>query len=210
MLADRYPRKYLMIIANLFSFVILISFILTGILDNLFSVYALTILLVVGRAIYDPAGTAYLPTICNEEELLTANALISGGWSASMGIGAGLAGFVISEYGWETGLILDSVTFIIAAVVISTYLMGDLIPMRGKLEVFSRCSEKYFLVGNLLSKGQKSVELCWQRDVGDWRWRTDILTNFDGMNSTLERYPQVQLELVFFTWLEALEVDLVH
>ena len=85
MLADRYPRKYLMIIANLFSFVILISFILTGILDNLFSVYALTILLVVGRAIYDPAGTAYLPTICNEEELLTANALISGGWSASMG-----------------------------------------------------------------------------------------------------------------------------
>ena len=120
MLADRYPRKYLMIIANLFSFVILISFILTGILDNLFSVYALTILLVVGRAIYDPAGTAYLPTICSEEELLTANALISGGWSAAMGSGAGIAGFVISEYGWETGLILDSVTFIIAAIVIST------------------------------------------------------------------------------------------
>ena len=54
MLADRYPRKYLMVIANLFSFTVLISFILTDVLDNLFSVYALTILLVVGRAIYDP------------------------------------------------------------------------------------------------------------------------------------------------------------
>ena len=109
-----------MVIANLFSFTVLISFIFTDVLDNLFSVYALTVLLVVGRAIYDPAGTAYLPTICNEEELLTANALVSGGWSASMGIGAGLAGFIISEYGWKTGLIFDSVTFLIAAFVIST------------------------------------------------------------------------------------------
>ena len=96
----------------------------------------------------------------------TANALISGGWSASMGIGAGLAGFVISEYGWETGLILDSVTFIIAAIVISTLPHGGPDPNERKTEVFSPCSEKYFLVGNLLSKGQKSVELCWQRGCG--------------------------------------------
>ena len=120
MLADRYPRKYLMVIANLFSFCVLISFILLGLLDNLFSVYLLAMLLVVGRATYDPAGTAYLPTICDEEELLTANALISGGWSASMGIGAGIAGFVISEYGLEMGLIIDSITFLIAAIVIAT------------------------------------------------------------------------------------------
>ena len=120
MLADRFPRKTLMVLANIFSFLMLTSFILLGLLDSLFSVYVLAMLLVLGRATYDPAQTAYLPKVCDEDELLTANALISGGWSASMGIGAGIAGFVISQYGVETGLMIDSVTFLVAAVVIST------------------------------------------------------------------------------------------
>ena len=124
MLADRYPRKTLMVIANVFSFVVLSSFIAMGLMDSLLSVYILAMLLVVGRATYDPAQTAYLPRVCDEDELLTANALISGGWSASMGIGAGVGGFVISQYGVETGLIIDSVTFLIAAVVISTLPQG--------------------------------------------------------------------------------------
>ena len=119
MLADRFPRKTLMVIANVFSFVVLVAFIQSGMVGSLFSVYLLAMLLVVGRATYDPAQTAYLPKVCDEDELLTANALISGGWSASMGIGAGLAGFVISQYGVETGLMIDSVTFLVAAVVIS-------------------------------------------------------------------------------------------
>ena len=120
MLADRFPRKTLMVLANIFSFLMLTSFILLGLLDSLFSVYVLAMLLVLGRATYDPAQTAYLPRVCDDDELLTANALISGGWSASMGIGAGVAGFVISQYGVETGLMIDSVTFLVAAVVIST------------------------------------------------------------------------------------------
>ena len=120
MLADRFPRKTLMVIANVFSFVVLVAFIQSGMVESLFSVYLLAMLLVVGRATYDPAQTAYLPKVCDEDELLTANALISGGWSASMGIGAGLAGFVIPQYGVETGLMIDSVTFLVAAVVIST------------------------------------------------------------------------------------------
>ena len=49
-----------------------------------------------------------------------------------MGIGAGIAGFLISEYGWETGLIIDSVTFLIAAVVISTLPHGGPDPSEKK------------------------------------------------------------------------------
>jgi len=124
MLADRFQRKTLMVLANIFSFLMLTSFILLGLLDSLFSVYVLAMLLVLGRATYDPAQTAYLPRVCDDDELLTANALISGGWSASMGIGAGIAGFVISQYGVETGLMIDSVTFLVAAVVISTLPQG--------------------------------------------------------------------------------------
>ena len=140
MLADRFPRKTLMVLANIFSFLMLTSFILLGLLDSLFSVYVLAMLLVLGRATYDPAQTAYLPRVCDDDELLTANALISGGWSASMGIGAGVAGFVISQYGVETGLMIDSVTFLVAAVVISTLPHGGPDPdekrERGAVQMF--------------------------------------------------------------------------
>ncbi len=124
MLADRYSRKGLMLASNLLSFCVLATFLSMGIMDNLSSVYLLAIFLVVGRAIYDPAQTAYLPNVCSDEELLTANALVSGGWSASMGIGAGIGGLVISEYGVETGLMIDSVTFLFAALVIATLPSG--------------------------------------------------------------------------------------
>ena len=36
--------------------------------------YVLAMLLVLGRATYDPAQTAYLPRVCDDDELLTANA----------------------------------------------------------------------------------------------------------------------------------------
>ena len=132
MLADRYSRKTLMLVSNVLSFVILGSFILFDVLDELLSVYLLAMLLVVGRAVYDPAQTAYLPNICTDEELLTANALVSGGWSASMGIGAGIGGLVISQYGVETGLIIDSATFLFAALIITTLPQGGPDPSERK------------------------------------------------------------------------------
>ena len=51
MLADRYSRKTLMLVSNLLSFAVLGSFILLDLLGELFSVYLLAILLVVGRAV---------------------------------------------------------------------------------------------------------------------------------------------------------------
>ncbi len=132
MLADRYSRKTLMLVSNVLSFVILSSFILLDLLGELYSVYLLAVLLVVGRAVYDPSQTAYLPNICTDDELLTANALVSGGWSASMGIGAGIGGLVISEYGVETGLIIDSATFLFAALIITTLPQGGPDPSERK------------------------------------------------------------------------------
>ena len=124
MLADRYSRKGLMLASNLLSFGILTAFLALDLMGSLVSVYLLAICLVIGRAIYDPAQTAYLPNICTNEELLTANALVSGGWSASMGFGAGIGGLVISKYDVEVGLMIDSATFLFAALVISTLPQG--------------------------------------------------------------------------------------
>lgn len=124
MLADRYSRKGLMLASTLLSFGILTAFLSLDLMGSLPSVYLLAISLAIGRAVYDPAQTAYLPNVCTEDELLTANALVSGVWSASMGFGAGIGGLVISQYGIEAGLMIDSVTFLFAALMISTLPQG--------------------------------------------------------------------------------------
>ncbi|MAE98338.1 MAG: hypothetical protein CL965_04505 [Euryarchaeota archaeon] len=118
MLADRYPRKWLMVLGNVWSFIILVSALALGMLDSLESVYLLGMAMVVGRAISSNAESAYVPNICTKDELLSANALSSGGWSAAMGIGAGIGGLTISKYGIETALWIDSLTFLIAILLI--------------------------------------------------------------------------------------------
>ena len=150
MLADRYSRKTLMIVSNLISFLILATVLTLDLIDDLWTVYMLAMGLVVGRAIYDPAQTAYLPNICDEEELLTANALVSGAWSASMGIGAGIGGLTISEYGVDVGLWIDSVTFLFAALVILS------LP-RGGPEPFERASSSPFVMLQEILSGWKHI-----------------------------------------------------
>ena len=119
MLADRFSRRGLMVLANVLSFGILIVVLLTGVLDGLVSVYALAVVIVAARAVHDPAEYAYLPNICNENELLTANALASGGWSVALGIGAAIGGLTIAAYGITTALWIDTTTFLVAALMLS-------------------------------------------------------------------------------------------
>jgi len=119
MLADRFSRRGLMVLANVLSFGILIVVLLTGVLDGLVSVYALAVVIVAARAVHDPAEYAYLPNICDENELLTANALASGGWSVALGVGAAIGGLTIAEFGITTALWIDTTTFLVAALMLS-------------------------------------------------------------------------------------------
>ncbi len=120
MLADRYSRKGLMLGANVASLVILVVVLAFGLLESLTSVYVLAVVMVAARAVFDPAEYAYLPNICDEQELLTANALASGGWSVALGLGSAIGGLTISLYGIQTALWIDTVTFALAALGIMT------------------------------------------------------------------------------------------
>tara|TARA_B000000475_G_scaffold249146_1_gene224598 strand:+ start:2060 stop:3328 length:1269 start_codon:yes stop_codon:yes gene_type:complete len=118
MLADRYSRKGLMITSDLAACVILVIVLQFDLLNNLSSVYFLAVAMVAAKSIFDPAQYAYLPNICSEEELLTANALGSGGWSIALGIGASVGGLTIANYGITTALWIDAVTFLVSAMCI--------------------------------------------------------------------------------------------
>ena len=121
MLADRYSRKGLMVFSDLASCSVLIIVLQFNLLEyGLVSVYFLAVTMVATRAVFDPAEYAYLPNICTDEELLTANALNSGGWSLALGIGASIGGLTIAKYGITTALMIDAMTFLIAAIFIMT------------------------------------------------------------------------------------------
>jgi len=124
MLADRYSRKGLMLSANVASFVVLVTVLFFGLLESLTSVYVVAVVMVAARAVFDPAEYAYLPNICDEQELLTANALASGGWSVALGLGSAIGGLTISLYGIETALWIDTATFAVAALGIMTLPQG--------------------------------------------------------------------------------------
>ena len=127
MLADRYSRKWLMLSANVASLVVLVAVLVFGLLESLTSVYVVAVVMVAARAVFDPAEYAYLPNICDEQELLTANALASGGWSVALGLGSAIGGLTISLYGIETALWIDTVTFAVAALGIMTLPEGCLL-----------------------------------------------------------------------------------
>tara|TARA_B100001173_G_scaffold51446_2_gene42109 strand:- start:447 stop:1715 length:1269 start_codon:yes stop_codon:yes gene_type:complete len=124
MLADRYSRRGLMICSDLAACFVLFIVLQFDLLNNLSSVYFLAIAMVAAKSIFDPAQYAYLPNICNDEELLTANALGSGGWSIALGIGASIGGLTIAEYGITTALWIDALTFLASAICIMTLPFG--------------------------------------------------------------------------------------
>ena len=124
MLADRYSRKGLMITSDFAACIVLGIVLQFDLLNNLSSVYFLAVAMVAAKSIFDPAQYAYLPNICTDEELLTANALGSGGWSIALGIGASIGGLTIATYGITTALWIDALTFLVSAICIMTLPSG--------------------------------------------------------------------------------------
>ncbi|MEE2812761.1 MAG: MFS transporter [Candidatus Thermoplasmatota archaeon] len=121
-LADRYSRKWLMVLANLLSALAVstLLFVDTTNEDHIWFVYAIAAILMGLHAMYIPAENAAMPNITKPNELLTANALNSATWSASLAIGSALGGFVVAAHGVEIAFIIDVIAFVIAGLAIST------------------------------------------------------------------------------------------
>ena len=120
MLADMYDRKKIMIIANLLSALVALGLIFVNTSEQLILLYVLVFLMMALHALEVPAERAALPNIVKKNELLTANAIDTATWSAMLGLGCALGGFVTAKYGVDVAFIIDAISFIIAALLIFT------------------------------------------------------------------------------------------
>ena len=119
LLADRFDRKRLMIVADLARAVVVLGFLMVDRTAELPLLYSLIALQMMIGAVFVPARSAALPNITTARELLTANALSAATWSVLLAVGAAVGGFATQGLGTGAVFVLDSLTYLVSAAFIA-------------------------------------------------------------------------------------------
>jgi MFS family permease len=118
-IADRFSRRTIMITSDVIRALVVLGFLFVRRPDQMWLVYVLTVLQLAFSTFFEPAKTAAIPSIVSDRELVPANAIASVTWSVMLTLGAAIGGFVAGWFGTDAAFILDSVTFIASALLIS-------------------------------------------------------------------------------------------
>ncbi|MAH90162.1 MAG: MFS transporter [Euryarchaeota archaeon] len=118
LLSDRWSRKWIMVVSNLLQVGLALCFLLVDGPEDMWWLIGLSGVMMVLHGAYMTAERAALPNIVSKEELATANALDAATWSTALATGAFLGGLVVSEYGVNVAFIIDSLTFLLGALIL--------------------------------------------------------------------------------------------
>ncbi len=116
---DRLKRKHVMIAADLVRFVVVLAMLFVRSRSTVWLVYPLLLAETTMAAFFEPARSAVIPNISASEEVLVANTLSSATWSVNLLIGASLGGVVAAFLGRDAAFILNALSFLASAVLIS-------------------------------------------------------------------------------------------
>ena len=155
LLADRLNRKSLMFWSNVLQIVLALSFLLVDGEEDMWWLISLSGLMMLLHGVYVTAERAAVPNIVEEEDLITANAIGSASWSTALCMGAMLGGIVVSEWGTDAAFIIDSLTFLLSAII--------LIP----LTIEQKVDES--MKGPLFGTAIKNIKIGWNRIYNDKR-----------------------------------------
>ena len=118
--ADRFSRRTIMIASDIVRAIVVLGFLFVRRPDQMWLVYVLTVLQLAFSTFFEPAKTAAIPSIVSDRELVPANAIASVTWSVMLTLGAAAGGFVAGSFGTNVAFVLDSLTFVASALLIST------------------------------------------------------------------------------------------
>src|SRR5947209_7159288 len=117
--ADHFSRRAIMIVSDLLRAVIVLGFLFVRRADQLWIIYVITVLQLAFSTFFEPAKTAAIPSIVDDRELLSANAITSVTWSAMLTLGAAIGGVVTGLFGTNVAFVLDSASFLASAAFIA-------------------------------------------------------------------------------------------
>lgn len=118
-LADRVDRRKLMIVCDLVRAVTCVAFLAVG-PETVWLAYVLLPVLAAFAAPFDPAFSAATPNLVDPQDLPAANALNGSLWGTMLAVGAGLGGVVSAAFGADTAFLVDAVSFLVSASLLSS------------------------------------------------------------------------------------------
>jgi MFS family permease len=113
--ADRFNRKSILIVADLARALTVLGFLLIREPDQVWLLYVLTGIQLGISGFFFPARSAILPDIVETRELGAANALSSATWSIMLALGSALGGVVAGSWGIYPAFMIDAGTFLLSA-----------------------------------------------------------------------------------------------
>ena len=120
-LADRFDRKGLLIASDILRALAVLGLLFTtqG-PEHLPLVYVFIVIQFLVSSIFEPARNAIMPSILYRHQLVIGNTLSSVTWSAMLAIGAIAGGLVAELLGIQAALLIDSLTFVVSALLVVT------------------------------------------------------------------------------------------
>lgn len=124
-IADRYSRKKIMIITNLFRMVIVFSL---AFITETWQLYALIFLLNIFNAFFSPAYKACIPQLISDKQNYgNAIALSNATWQLLGILGPGLAGILAAAWGSRQIFFIDAFSFVISIILVSNIPIGQIV-----------------------------------------------------------------------------------
>jgi MFS family permease len=179
-LVDRWSRRSVMIASDAARAIVVLGFLLVRGPEDLWIVYACTILSSLLGALFEAAKNAAVPNLAGDEGLLAANALMFSSRFLLMSVGAALGGATAARFGYTTAFIVDSISFVVSAYyvwLIPSHEMrqergereaGDGVKrMKRRLRVFADMREGWaYIVGHPLVFAIIGINILWATGGG--------------------------------------------
>ncbi len=114
-LVDRFPRKTMMLTADLLRAGLALCLLLVGGAEDVPLIYLIVILMMFCQSLFEPARKAILPDLVSSREMVAANAVAGATWASMLALGAALGGFVADQLGTHWVFCLNSASFVLSA-----------------------------------------------------------------------------------------------
>jgi MFS family permease len=114
-LADRLNRRFLMVAADTARGALALGFFLVRDESDVWLAFVLAAAIAALGAVFQPASSAAVPNLVDEDDLGAANVLSGATWGTMLAVGAALGGLVVAAFGREAGYIGDSFSFFLSA-----------------------------------------------------------------------------------------------
>ncbi len=118
-LADRYNRKTLLIVADILRGIVVLGFLFVQTPEQVWLLYGITAVQLAFSGVFFPARNAIIPNIVSRSELGAANAISTTTWSVMLSLGAAIGGLVAGQWGIYPAFVVDSISFFLSAYFIS-------------------------------------------------------------------------------------------